>query len=100
MLFRSANQAVPDGKGLITIVSGFVDQNCFFEIIDNGCGIPIEVQPKIFEPFFTTKDVGQGTGLGLSLSKAIIDQHRGQIELRNSTTTGSTFRVTLPAVLV
>lgn len=99
-LIINANQAVPDGKGLITIVSGFVDQNCFFEIIDNGCGIPIEVQPKIFEPFFTTKDVGQGTGLGLSLSKAIIDQHRGQIELRNSTTTGSTFRVTLPAVLV
>ncbi|WP_445427461.1 sensor histidine kinase [Alishewanella sp. HL-SH05] len=99
-LIVNANQAVAEGKGIITIQSGFVEDNCYFEIIDNGCGISIEAQSKIFEPFFTTKDIGQGTGLGLSLSKAIIDQHKGQIELRHSSQTGSTFRVTLPAVLV
>lgn len=99
-LIINANQAVSDGKGLITVVTGIQADNCYFEIIDNGSGIPIEAQSKIFEPFFTTKDVGQGTGLGLSLSKAIIDQHRGQIELRHSSAEGSIFRVTLPAVIM
>lgn len=97
-LIINANQAVSSGKGLITIVSGVLQHNCYFEVIDNGCGITTEAQSKIFEPFFTTKDVGQGTGLGLSLSKAIVDQHRGQIELLHSTEAGSAFRVTLPAV--
>lgn len=98
-LIINANQAVTHGKGLITVCSGIVDDNCYFDVIDNGCGIPPQAQSKIFEPFFTTKDVGQGTGLGLSLSKAIIDQHHGQIELTHSDAEGSAFRVTLPAVL-
>lgn len=97
-LIINANQAVPDGKGLITIVSGIISNNCFFEVIDNGCGIAEDIQSKIFEPFFTTKDVGEGTGLGLSLSKAIIEQHRGEIELQQSSSAGSTFKVTLPRV--
>ena len=98
-LIINANQAVSHGKGVITVVSGTQDNNCYFDVIDNGSGIPAEAQSKIFEPFFTTKDVGQGTGLGLSLSKAIIDQHRGQIELQHSSAEGSAFRVTLPAVI-
>lgn len=99
-LIINANQAVSDGKGLITLVSGVEANNCYFDVIDNGSGIPLEAQSKIFEPFFTTKDVGQGTGLGLSLSRAIIDQHRGQIELQHSNAEGTSFRVTLPMVLV
>lgn len=97
-LIINANQAVLEGKGLITIASGVISNNCFFDVIDNGCGITEDVQSKIFEPFFTTKDVGEGTGLGLSLSKAIIEQHRGEIELQQSSSEGSTFKVTLPRV--
>lgn len=99
-LIINANQAVSHGKGVITLVSGIEANNCYFDVIDNGTGIPVEAQSKIFEPFFTTKDVGQGTGLGLSLSKAIIDQHRGQIVLQHSSTEGTAFRVILPTVLV
>lgn len=98
-LMNNANQAVEAGKGIIVITSGTENNNCYFDIIDNGSGIALEAQQKIFEPFFTTKDVGKGTGLGLSLSKAIIEQHGGQIILLTSSSAGTTFRVTLPAVL-
>jgi len=98
-LIINANQAVTEGKGLISITSGQETTQCFFDIVDNGSGIPLEAQTRIFEPFFTTKDVGQGTGLGLSLSKAIIDQHGGQIELKHTGPTGTAFRVTLPVVI-
>ena len=51
---------------------------------DNGPGIPEENQPKIFEPFFTTKASGEGSGLGLYLSKKIIQRHKGEISFQSS----------------
>jgi signal transduction histidine kinase len=68
-------------------------------IADNGCGIPKECLPKIFQPFFTTKGE-QGTGLGLSLSKNIIDRHHGRINVRSQTRpakSGTAFLVSIPA---
>ncbi len=53
------------------------------EIVDDGPGIPGEIQPKIFEPFFTTKDVGHGTGLGLGIALRIVKTHQGHIEVRS-----------------
>ena len=50
---------------------------------DTGCGISDKDQKNIFEPFFTTKPVGEGTGLGLSVSKTIINLHHGTIVMRN-----------------
>ncbi len=65
---------------------------------DSGVGIPEENRNKIFEPFFTTKKVGEGTGLGLSVSYGIIRDHGGDIKLDSVVGTGSTFTVVLPIV--
>jgi signal transduction histidine kinase len=63
---------------------------------DTGCGIPSEHLGKLFDPFFTTKEVGEGTGLGLSVSYGIIQAHKGRIEVESEPGKGSIFRVKLP----
>ena len=72
------------------------DNQLVVEIMDNGRGIPVEIQSRIFEPFFTTKGVGSGTGLGLIISNRIIaDRHGGEIEFESKA--GETrFKVRLP----
>jgi len=65
-------------------------------IIDNGAGIPQDIQAQVFDPFFTTKPVGSGTGLGLSISYQIIQQHNGDIRLFSQSGQGTEVRVTLP----
>jgi two-component system NtrC family sensor kinase len=66
------------------------------EIKDSGRGIPPEHLSRIFEPFFTTKPVGQGTGLGLSVSHGIVTKHRGRITVCSQVGEGTCFRVALP----
>jgi CheY-like chemotaxis protein len=68
------------------------------EVIDRGTGIPPEARAHIFEPFFTTKSEGEGTGLGLSVSYGIITAHGGTIEVVETSSVGTVFRVTLPSV--
>lgn len=63
---------------------------------DNGPGIPISQQARIFEPFFTTKDVGEGTGIGLTLSHRIIRSHDGQITLDKAFSPGTRFLIEIP----
>ena len=66
------------------------------EVTDNGCGMTAEQLKRVFDPFYTTKPVGQGTGLGLSLSYGIIKRHGGRIEVKSEVGQGTSFTIWLP----
>ena len=100
-LLINAAHAIPDSEqGTITVRTSCDNDEVSIEISDTGCGIPAENLTRIFDPFFTTKPIGQGTGLGLSLSYGIVQRHNGRIEVRSETRMeagrGTTFRVVLP----
>ncbi|HYS17597.1 MAG TPA: response regulator [Candidatus Binatia bacterium] len=67
-------------------------------VADSGPGIPAEIQTRIFEPFFTTKPPGEGTGLGLSLCRRMLEEHGGVITVESEVGQGATFRLELPVV--
>jgi signal transduction histidine kinase len=94
-LIDNAIHAV-NGAGKICVGTSREDDQLVIEIVDNGPGIPVEVQSHLFEPFFTTKGVGAGTGLGLVISNRIVgDRHGGEIEFESRP--GETrFKVRLP----
>jgi signal transduction histidine kinase len=83
-------------EGTITIRTGAEGGKVWVEISDTGKGIKPEYLDKIFDPFFTTKPVGQGTGLGLSVSYSIIRKHQGEILVDSPPGRGATFKVVLP----
>jgi signal transduction histidine kinase/BarA-like signal transduction histidine kinase len=99
-LVINAEQAMlaANGRGVL-VVRTWHDpgqQSVVLEINDDGPGIPEELQPKIFDPFFTTKEVGQGTGLGLTVAYAIVQEHGGRIRLESRPARGASFYVELP----
>jgi signal transduction histidine kinase len=94
-LLVNAGQAL-GANGTITISSGIEGREIWFRFEDNGCGIRKEHLHRIFEPFFTTKPVGQGTGLGLSVSYSIVRKHGGRIEVDSELGRGTRFTVRLP----
>lgn len=94
-LLQNARQAMPKG-GQITVRTWNEAQYSLFSIADTGLGIPDADLEHIFDPFFTTKPVGQGTGLGLSVSHGIITRHGGQIHVRSQLGQGTTFAIQLP----
>jgi PAS domain S-box-containing protein len=99
-LVINAEQAMlaAHGRGTIVVRTWHdADQeSVILEINDDGPGIPDELQPKIFDPFFTTKEVGKGTGLGLTVAYAIVQEHGGRIRLESHPTLGASFYVELP----
>ncbi|MGY6563620.1 MAG: nitric oxide-sensing protein NosP [Halomonadaceae bacterium] len=94
-LLVNAAQAIED-HGTITLRTGCEGDQVWLAFADDGAGIPAELQSRIFDPFFTTKPVGQGTGLGLSLSYGIVQKHGGRIELDSRPGEGTTFTLWLP----
>jgi two-component system, NtrC family, sensor kinase len=94
-LLVNAGQSLGVG-GTIVISTGSDGDEVWVRVEDNGCGIPAENLKRIFEPFFTTKVVGQGTGLGLSVSYAIVQKHGGSIDVDSELGRGTRFTVRLP----
>jgi two-component system NtrC family sensor kinase len=95
-LMINAQQGMEQG-GMVKVSTRQLDDHTIeIRVSDTGPGIPLGIQASIFEPFFTTKPVGQGTGLGLSVSYGIINNHHGQIRVESETGKGATFIITLP----
>jgi signal transduction histidine kinase len=94
-LLSNAIDASPQGAA-IHIRSHPEQGGACVEVADAGCGIDPLISNRIFDPFFTTKPIGEGAGLGLSISYCIVKQHGGKIEFESHVGHGSTFRVRLP----
>lgn len=95
-LVVNAAQAMGTERGSIIIRTGAEGECVWLEVVDSGTGIAADDLPRIFDPFFTTKSVGNGTGLGLTLSAGIVHKHGGQISASSTPGTGSSFRISLP----
>ena len=95
-LLVNASHAIEE-RGTITIRSGATDDGwVWVDVSDTGKGMSNDELKRIFDPFFTTKPVGEGTGLGLSLSFGIVKKHGGRIEVKSELGEGTTFRICLP----
>jgi len=94
-LIVNAMQAMPRG-GILTILTRPEERAVVISVKDTGVGIPRELQERIFSPFFTTKDVGQGTGLGLSVTHGIVTAHGGSITVESKVGVGTRFDIRLP----
>jgi signal transduction histidine kinase len=92
-LLLNAVQAI-EGKGCITVRVGSLDDCATITVTDTGIGISEQQLSQIFRPFYTTK--GNGTGLGLSLVRRIVEEHQGQINVTSELGKGSTFEVQIP----
>jgi two-component system, NtrC family, sensor kinase len=95
-LIMNAIESIKGENGEIRISSQFDGNNFIVKVCDNGKGIPNEYIGQIFEPFFTTKRNEQGTGLGLSLVRRVVQVHKGQILVESEEGKGTTFTVVLP----
>lgn len=92
-LLLNALQAI-DANGKIAVTVERRGTTAVIEVTDNGRGIAADHLPNIFRPFFTTK--GEGTGLGLSLARRIVEDHQGRIDVTSTVGKGTTFAVVLP----
>ncbi len=94
LLVNAAQAVGPEGR--VSIETRRAGEGVTISISDTGCGIAPENLNKIFDPFFTTKPVGEGTGLGLSVTYGIIERHGGSISVESKNGQGTTFVVSIP----
>jgi len=94
-LVLNAVQAMPRG-GELVLRTRVGEEAVVAEVRDSGMGMSEEIRDRIFDPFFTTRDVGEGTGLGLSVSDSITSAHGGTIQVKSTLGVGTIFRVELP----
>lgn len=92
-MIRNAADSMPHG-GALSLKTGREGEMVYLTIADSGSGIPPEILEQIFDPFFTTKP--DGTGLGLAVSKKIVDDHGGRVEVQSQVGKGTTFKILLP----
>ncbi|MBK7874073.1 MAG: ATP-binding protein [Saprospiraceae bacterium] len=96
-LIKNALQAIPDERqGKIQVSLSANGERALLQVADNGIGIPLEMQEKVFQPNFTTKS--SGTGLGLAMSKSIVEAAGGSIWLESRVSEGTSFFVELPKI--
>ena len=96
-LIKNAVDAMPDG-GTLTLRADAEDDRIVIRVHDTGAGIAPDIGRRVFEPFFTTKEPGRGTGLGLTVTYGIVQEHGGTIDFVSKPGAGTTFTVTLPVV--
>ena len=94
-IINNGVQAI-EGRGTLTLKTEDKGENVVVTIRDSGSGMTEETKQKLFDPFYTTKDVGEGTGLGMSISFGIIKDHNGTIEFDSELGKGTEFVITLP----
>ena len=94
-LIKNSDEAMPEG-GVLMLRTYEFKSRVYIEVVDNGEGIPVEVQDKIFIPNFSTKT--SGTGLGLAICKKIVQNHGGDISFASVSNAGTTFTISLPTV--
>lgn len=97
-LIINAFQSINHDSGKVKIKIEERQGKAVVTISDNGIGIPQEHLNRIFEPFFTTREIGDGSGLGLSVTKAIVEEHGGRMTVRSEVDRGTSVRVIFPAV--
>ncbi|GEA29507.1 hypothetical protein CDIOL_04300 [Clostridium diolis] len=95
-IVEKQNDLVCENNGLIVIRVFDNNKEIIIEFCDNGCGMTKDTISRIFEPFFTTKPMGQGTGLGMSISYGIIEKHNGTIDVESKVGEGSTITIHIP----
>jgi signal transduction histidine kinase/CheY-like chemotaxis protein len=96
-LLLNARDALPAGGAVTLRTEDGPGPGVTLTVTDNGSGVPAEVLPRIFDPFFTTKGEGKGTGLGLAMVSAFVEEAGGTVAAENNPSRGATFRLTFPA---
>lgn len=91
-----ALRAFDGRRGTVTLRLGESARSVFLDVADDGPGIPAEIRSRVFEPYVTTRRIGEGMGLGLAISKKILLDHGGDLEILESSASGTTFRLTFP----
>jgi signal transduction histidine kinase len=96
LLLNAADATPPEGTVALTMRRRANDGGVDIEVRDTGPGIPPALRERVFEPFFTSKKPGEGTGLGLTVCRTIIDRHGGSIRVDSPPDGGCRFVVTIP----